>query len=571
MKRRIDEFYSSVWKRRNGPFYTKPNSRRSRGKEMNKLSILIAAAVLGLMAFSGVTVLAASVWQIQTVQDDGMWSHTSLALDTSGRPHIAYFYAETKLVLYVKYAYQEGSSWHTETVEEITMADNFISLALDTSGRPHIAYYGVDGMGNYELKYAYHDGSMWQIQTVVTILSSCKVSLALDTAGHPRLSYDNNGLKYAYHDGSTWQIQTVDASGSGGSLALDKSDRPHISYSGTGGLAYAYHDGSTWQIQTVDSSGGSGSLALDTAGRPYISYSGNDGLLWYGLKYAYHDGSTWQIQRLESNGGSGSLALDTAGRPHISYHGIDGLKYVLKYAYYNGSTWYIETVDKTLEDDWSGTISFVLDAADRPHISYPLGSGTKLKYARRNSPINETCAYVVASPKLAKYKGGVLSLKISTSADSCAAPEVSITADWITNPATVSFSGNKGTVKLTIPPNPTASERSAEITVGGTPVTVTQQPAPCKLSAFTPKKGVLPSSGDASSFSFAIPEGCGWTAALDEKGATWLTLGTASGDGSGVIDYSAAANATGKPLSGKIVVTVIPTGKAKKYSVKQEK
>ena len=52
---------------------------------------------------------------------------------------------------------------------------------------------------------------------------------------------------------------------------------------------------------------------------------------------------------------------------------------------------------------------------------------------------------------------------------------------------------------------------------------------------------------------------------------SWLTLDTASGDGSGEIGYSAAANTSGKPLSGKIIVNVTSTGKAKKYSVKQEK
>ena len=180
------------------------------------------------------------------------------------------------------------------------------------------------------------------------------------------------------------------------------------------------------------------------------------------------------------------------------------------------------------------------------------------------------CDYTVSTPKPAKYKGGTVSLKVVASDKSCAAPNVVNTSDWMTS-LPITWSNGKGTLKITAEPNDVASERSAEITVGGTPVTITQQAAPCKISVFTPKSGVLPVSGGGGSFSFSLPEGCAWTTALDEKAAPWLTLDTASGDGSGEIGYSAAANTSGKPLSGKVIVNVTSTGKAKKYSVKQEK
>jgi hypothetical protein len=181
-----------------------------------------------------------------------------------------------------------------------------------------------------------------------------------------------------------------------------------------------------------------------------------------------------------------------------------------------------------------------------------------------------TCDYTVSTPKPAKYKGGTVSLKVTGSDKSCPAPDVVNTSDWIVS-LPMAWSNGKGTLKLTAEANDVASERSAEITVGDTPVTITQQGAPCKISAFIPKKGIIGASGGTGSFSFTFPQGCGWTTALDEKGAPWLTLDTASGDGSGEIGYSAAANTSGKALSGKIIVTVTPTGKAKKYSVKQEK
>jgi hypothetical protein len=88
----------------------------------------------------------------------------------------------------------------------------------------------------------------WDIQTVDTGGGAAGISIALDAAGNPHISYldFNNGvLKYARWTGGAWAIQTVDAVGSVGwysSLALDSGDNPHISYydSTNGDLKYAH-------------------------------------------------------------------------------------------------------------------------------------------------------------------------------------------------------------------------------------------------------------------------------------------------------------------------------------------
>ncbi|HDL19865.1 MAG TPA: PKD domain-containing protein [Nitrospirae bacterium] len=232
-------------------------------------------------------------------------------------------------------------------------------------------------------------GMGWMIETVDgTGNTGMWPSLALDISDRPHISYydyTSRALKYAYYDGATWQIQTVDSSGDVGydiSLALDSSDRPHISYSDktSEDLKYAYYDGAAWQIETVDSEGRMGyysSLALDSSGRPHISYHDHN----YPnekLKYAYYDGGSWQIETVDSEGCCKglytSLALDASGRPHISYQ-AGYPSFDLKYAYYDGVSWQIETVDGTRSE----YTSLALDASDRPHISY-YGSGN-LKYA----------------------------------------------------------------------------------------------------------------------------------------------------------------------------------------------
>ena len=101
---------------------------------------LIYIEVLGL--FISLVFLAFPVyadgWTIEYVDQSrtfDMMTDRSLALDGTGRPHVAYGGHQ------LNYAYYDGTSWHTEVADDSSYVGRYASLALDTSSRPHISYY----------------------------------------------------------------------------------------------------------------------------------------------------------------------------------------------------------------------------------------------------------------------------------------------------------------------------------------------------------------------------------------------------------------------------------------------
>ena len=335
-----------------------------------------------LILFVMVGVAEAGAWVIETVDSAGeVGKGTSLALDSSGNPHISY-YDETNENL--KYAHWDGSSWQIEIVDSsLQEYGGDTSLTLDSSDNPHISYYDDT---NENLKYARWDGTDWVIEVVDSAEEVGKyTSLALDFENNPHISYfdeSNEDLKYARWDGFDWQIETVDSEGEVGrytSLDLFYSEIPIISYEDrtNGYLKCAWWNYHEWIVVTIDSSGHTGrftSLALDSSDIPHISYYDN---AYYTLKYAYWDGSSWQIETADGQGYAGwysSLALDSSDNSHISYNHWGGPS--LYYTRGNGYSWQNEYVD-----GGGRYTSIALDSSDNPSITYLDVSNYDLKYA----------------------------------------------------------------------------------------------------------------------------------------------------------------------------------------------
>jgi len=216
--------------------------------------ILAAGTAMRLPLFSenasaqGITPLEAqgyaplnnTVWMTQTVQSDGdVGQNQSLVLDNFDVPHISYYNATQNSL---QYAVLSGTTWLTSTVD--TDAGMSSSLALDVSGHPHIAYHHT---GPSE-RHAVLSGTTWLIDTVDNAVGAGE-SLAIDGAGNPHIAYcgfgQYQGTNYVTWTPSGWTRTSVDVTNCGGkspSLVLDKSDRPHISYydAANGDLKYAH-------------------------------------------------------------------------------------------------------------------------------------------------------------------------------------------------------------------------------------------------------------------------------------------------------------------------------------------
>lgn len=332
----------------------------------------------------------AATWQTEIADLDG-GVEPSLALDSSGHPHVSYAGNQAGTFIYgLKYAVHDGTAWQIEMVDEDVAPGWETSLALDALGRPHIAYHEA----HEALRYAHHDGSSWTIDIVDSGGDVGEdASLALDSAGQPRIAYSDitsMTIRYASLVGTEWQTETVtsmpDAMRINLDLALDSLDRPRLCYyrdTGSGAsLEYAYFDGSAWQYETIDDgifyNGQDCSLALDSQDRPHISYRD------LGLLYAHDNGTAWQIMTVDDDffaGDDSSLALDSHDRPHIAYTDWDTDE-LLQYAS-AAIGWQMETVDVAAETSRYEGVSLQLGADDQPRVAYRDLTPDDLKYAVR--------------------------------------------------------------------------------------------------------------------------------------------------------------------------------------------
>jgi len=211
----------------------------------------------------------------------------SVAVDSYGYPHISHLRTPSSGSWKLLYTYEDASGWNTTVVDnpDATSTLNirgFTAIALDTNGNPHIAYSDYTG----PLKYAYYDGIDWQREVVMDTvdIDFAPTGIALDSSGTPYIvatrkdSYDYSTL-LARRTGAddAWQSEEISPVYSeNAAIAIDGSDRVHVSYVRESHLEYAVRDSSgTWSVKIVDDTRHVDwftSIALDSQENPHISY-----------------------------------------------------------------------------------------------------------------------------------------------------------------------------------------------------------------------------------------------------------------------------------------------------------
>jgi len=326
--------------------------------------LLVLPAVLLTVAPGG-AIASPYVWSSETVDLRGSVDHTSLALDTNGHPHIAYYESSGKDL---RYAYHDGSAWILEDVETAGEVGIRPSITVDPAGRPHITYIDATTL---QVKHAERNGT-WRVE-VVDFIEFARPdrggsSATMGADGTQQVCYYvalDGVLKYARKVGPLWINETVDDdptdAGQFCSITLDGNNRPHIAYAvdWNGIIRYARWDGTGWLKSNVDVPGAQifccTAIALNASGNPFIAHVNNDPASYD--KLSYWDGSAWQTQVLSNSSMGGgcipTLVFDSTDRLHAP---------CLAYRVWDSGTWVNEPTPIPVGS------SVVLDALDQPHI-----------------------------------------------------------------------------------------------------------------------------------------------------------------------------------------------------------
>jgi hypothetical protein len=342
-------------------------------------------------------------WDDFTVDFPGVGQISSVGVDSAGRAQIAY---RDTLNGDLKYGRKNNNnSWQVFVVESSGEAGSGVSLAVDSAGNPHIAYFrsaSVTALG--DLKYAKGtctpNGQSWTCSFAKTTIetgihdtfSAGNTSIALDGTGVPHIAYFDNThdqLKWARKLSGVWDTANVTATAGGiVSMVTDENNFPQMVFGDSASNQIKYvrifcaFIFCGWTFEDVDT-GLTPTMKRAADGRVHVAYA-RSGMTRYALRTCSGSTCSWTLQAVGPSGNAffPGLALNSAGSPFITF--VRSPFSELMYANRTFFGWNTQVADVDVSD--TGNTSIVIDSTDHRHISYPGRSDQSLRHVKGTLP-----------------------------------------------------------------------------------------------------------------------------------------------------------------------------------------
>lgn len=216
-------------------------------------------------------------WAEEALPDGGFVdTSAAIGLDGDGSVHAAYFGPSG-----LQYAVKAGGAWDVSLVsEDWEQGDpHTLDLAVGPDGAPHISAMSNMGLAVYSLEGGtWAGGGIDGVNTGRCTSGCCSTFILADEGGALHLSSvashgdGDDRVVYAERRGGAWSLEYEDFSrGDGGHFAIDGSGVVHLVYRGLSNVMYV--NSLSWENEILlDEAATCISLAVDSSNRPHVSY-----------------------------------------------------------------------------------------------------------------------------------------------------------------------------------------------------------------------------------------------------------------------------------------------------------